>query len=195
MLGAGNQCWAFATMVDPAAGRSAMPLACGDGLYHIQNVRAIPIKKTKDLSFRPNSLVVSGADPTGLWVGLFDGLASFRWAHGRWIDEGRIEGVNDEVRFVFEGILMARCGPGLPAPGSSTCSSRPSPEAAAAARHPGSSASEPKRGFQPVASPSRTSRACPCSRAASRYLQALHYDATTRRFDCDTAFDHVVGVK
>ena len=54
--------------------------------------KAVPIKKTADLSFRPNVLLVSKLDPTRVWIGLFDGLASFRWIGGRWIEEGRVDG-------------------------------------------------------------------------------------------------------
>ena len=41
-------------------------------------------------------------DPTRLWVGLFDGMSSFRHVEGRWTDEGRVPGVADQVRTLFE---------------------------------------------------------------------------------------------
>ena len=99
----GTQCWWFAKMTDPArSDRSALLLACGDGLYDVRNNKAIPIKKTADLSFRPNVLLVSKLDPTRVWVGLFDGIASFRWVDGRWIDEGRVQDADLEIRSLFE---------------------------------------------------------------------------------------------
>jgi signal transduction histidine kinase/CheY-like chemotaxis protein len=101
--GTGQQCWAFSKMTDPAVpARSALLLACGDGLYDVQQMKAVPIKKTKDLSFRPNVLSVSRVDPARVWVGLFDGLESFLWIGGRWIDEGRVEGAEFEIRTLFE---------------------------------------------------------------------------------------------
>jgi signal transduction histidine kinase/CheY-like chemotaxis protein len=101
--GTGQQCWAYTKMIDPTlATRSALLLACGDGLYDVQRMKAVPIKKTKDLSFRPNVLAVSHADPARVWVGLFDGLASFRWIGGRWIDEGRVDGADFEIRTLAE---------------------------------------------------------------------------------------------
>ena len=64
-------------------------------------------------------------------MGLFDGLASFRYVDGRWIDEGRVPGISAEVRSLFEnpdGSLWAgTAGTGIlrvtftsrPAPGQS----------------------------------------------------------------------------
>ena len=90
-------------MTDPSApSRSALLLACGDGLYDVQKLTAVPIKKTADLSFRPNVLTVSKLDPTRVWVGLFDGLTSFRWIGGRWIDEGTVAGAEFEIRSMLE---------------------------------------------------------------------------------------------
>ncbi len=45
---------------------------------------------------------MSTVDPTRIWVGLFDGVASFRRVDGKWIDEGRIEGITSQVRTLFE---------------------------------------------------------------------------------------------
>lgn len=44
------------------------------------------------------SLMRSRRDPARVFVGLQNGLASIRWDGRRWRDEGRIEGVGDEVR-------------------------------------------------------------------------------------------------
>ena len=85
------------------AGQSKVLLACGDGLYEVQGQKAIPIKKTKDLSFRPNAILQSRMDPARVWTGLFDGLESFKWAGGRLVEEGRVEGVvNVEIRTLME---------------------------------------------------------------------------------------------
>jgi hypothetical protein len=194
IAGAGNQCWAFLTMVDPAApGRSATPLACGDGLYEIQNSRAIPIKETKDLSFRPNCLVHSRADPTRLWVGLFDGLASFRWVNGRWLDEGRIEDVNDEVRYLFEdadgSVWAGTAGTGA--------------LHVVMASKPGREVERPATRIErfgtneglPAGGTSITDvKGVPLFQGGLENPRVFRYNAGARRFDHDTAFDNVVGL-
>jgi signal transduction histidine kinase/DNA-binding response OmpR family regulator len=133
IVGVGVQCWAFERMADPRVGPAALAAACGDGLFEVAGTRATPIKAPSDLSFRPNALTISTVDPTRLWIPLFDGLASFRRVAGKWIDEGRVEGVADEVRSLFEnpdgslwagtagkGVLRltpeSRPGPNVPRP-------------------------------------------------------------------------------
>ncbi len=103
LAGAGSQCWAFASIKDAKGKRpAAVVAACGDGLFEVRGATAVPIKAPSDLSFRSNVLTVSTLDPTRLWIGLFDGLASFRWVDGRWIDEGRVDGIDAQVRSIFE---------------------------------------------------------------------------------------------
>ncbi|MGN6281207.1 diguanylate cyclase [Frateuria sp.] len=48
------------------------------------------------------SLLRSRRDPSRVFVGLQAGLASLRWDGQRWVDEGRIEGVHDELRSLYE---------------------------------------------------------------------------------------------
>jgi signal transduction histidine kinase/DNA-binding response OmpR family regulator len=97
------QCWDFLRPTDPTGRRpAAVLLACGDGLYQVNDRTVVPIKSAKDLSFRPNSLLQSAVDPDRVWVGLFDGLASFRWSDGHWVDEGRVAGAESQVRSLFE---------------------------------------------------------------------------------------------
>jgi signal transduction histidine kinase/CheY-like chemotaxis protein len=103
VAGIRNQCWWFETMTDPAGRRPpALPVACSDGLYEVKGTTAVPIRAPADSTFRTSALVRSRLDPSRLWVALFDGLASFRWVDGRWIDEGRVEGVSEQVRTLAE---------------------------------------------------------------------------------------------
>jgi signal transduction histidine kinase/DNA-binding response OmpR family regulator len=98
-----NQCWSFAEMQDRSGRRpAAFAVACSDGLYEIRGTTAVAVRASADYTYRAAFLLASHADPTRLWVGLFDGLASFRWVDGRWIDEGRVEPTRDQVRTLFE---------------------------------------------------------------------------------------------
>ncbi len=132
--GLGNQCWWFESLPDSAGRRPpALPVACTDGLYEIKGDRAVPVYAPADGTYRAAALVRSRLDPTRLWIGLFDGLASFRLEDGRWIDEGRVQEVTDQVRSVHEnadgsvwagtastGLLLvsfaSKPAPGLPRP-------------------------------------------------------------------------------
>jgi signal transduction histidine kinase/CheY-like chemotaxis protein len=129
-----NQCWWFETLPDPSGRRSpALALACSDGLYEITGTKAVPVRAPADGTYSAAALLRSRLDPIRVWVGLFDGLASFRWANGRWVDEGRVEGLGDQVRSLFENpdgslwvgtsstglvhvTFASRPGPGLPRP-------------------------------------------------------------------------------
>jgi signal transduction histidine kinase/DNA-binding response OmpR family regulator len=103
VAGLGNQCWWFANLVDGSGRRpSVLAVACTDGLYEIRDKAAVPVYAPADGTYRAAALLTSRLDPTRLWVGLFDGLASFRWLDGRWIDEGRVPGVSDQVRALVE---------------------------------------------------------------------------------------------
>jgi signal transduction histidine kinase/DNA-binding response OmpR family regulator len=97
-----SQCWAFVEM--PIEGRPvpALLVTCNEGLYEVSGTRAIPIKTPEDLSYNSYALRVSAADPSRVWVGLRDGLGSFRNEGGRWVDEGRVGGITEYVRSLFE---------------------------------------------------------------------------------------------
>ena len=77
-------------------------MACSDGLYEVRDARAIPVIVRTDGTFRSSVLLRSRVDPTRLWVGFFNGLGSLRWVNERWVDEGLIAGVTDEVRTLAE---------------------------------------------------------------------------------------------
>jgi signal transduction histidine kinase/DNA-binding response OmpR family regulator len=97
-----SQCWDFADVPDPTAGRSRFVLACSSGFFEIDGVRAIPVEAPADLSFKPAVLRASAVDRTRVWAGLFDGLASFRLENGKWINEGRVPNVTAQVRYLQE---------------------------------------------------------------------------------------------
>ena len=192
--GTGTQCWWFAKMTDPdRSDRSALLLACGDGLFDVRNNKAIPIKKTADLSFRPNVILVSKLDPTRVWLGLFDGLSSFRWIGGRWIDEGRVEDADVEVRSLFEeqdGSIWA--GTGSDGVVHITLVSRPARGTARPATHVerfGTNDGLPVGGVFV-----NNVKGTPIFLAGVQDPHLLRFDVKARRFVRETALDHVVGV-
>jgi ligand-binding sensor domain-containing protein len=103
VAGVANQCWAFMEFKDPA-GRAEpqLLLSASDGLYVIQDARAVPIVESLNRSFGAFVTRQSRVDPSRVWVGLTDGLASVRWTGDRWVNEGRIEGISEQVRSLFQ---------------------------------------------------------------------------------------------
>jgi signal transduction histidine kinase/CheY-like chemotaxis protein len=97
-----TQCWWFETLRLEVTRPPALLVACSFGFYRITGTTATAIKAPPDLTFRPSVLLVSRIDPTRIWIGLFDGLTSFRWTGGRWVDEGRIPDLAEEVRSLYE---------------------------------------------------------------------------------------------
>lgn len=53
-------------------------------------------------SFNAASLFRSRTDTNRVFIGLFDGLASVVFRNGAWVDEGRIPGIHDDIRFIAE---------------------------------------------------------------------------------------------
>lgn len=101
--GIGQQSWAFEEMPDTVPGAPPrLVVASTDGFFEIRGEAAVPINARRDGTFRAAALERSRRDPTRLWIGLFDGLASYRLVNGQWIDEGRVPGVPEQVRSVAE---------------------------------------------------------------------------------------------
>ena len=101
--GIGGQSWAFVEMTDPAGKTPpVLAVASTDGLYEIRGTQAAPVHAPRDGTFRAAALELSRRDPSRVWIGLFDGLSSYRWVNGKWIDEGRVPGVPEQVRSVAE---------------------------------------------------------------------------------------------
>jgi signal transduction histidine kinase/CheY-like chemotaxis protein/ligand-binding sensor domain-containing protein/heme exporter protein D len=101
--GASTQAWWFLSMDDPERKRpSQLLVAVNEGVYRIEGERATPVKESVGGSFQPSVLCRSRRDPNRVFVGLFDGLASLRLREGKWVDEGRVAGIPDEVRTIAE---------------------------------------------------------------------------------------------
>ena len=98
-----SQCWWFTPMSDPGTTRPAvLTVACSDGLYEITGTTSRAIRAPGDATFRTSVSRRSAVDPARLWIGMFDGLSSFRYVDGGWVDEGRVPDVSSEVRTLFE---------------------------------------------------------------------------------------------
>jgi len=100
---------------EPVSGITGVPqsfdlLSVGDellaavnaGLYRIRGTKATLLKKSFGLSFAPLALHRSRLNPNRVIVGMYDGLSAFRFDKGKWIDEGRIEGVSEYITSIVE---------------------------------------------------------------------------------------------
>ena len=81
-----------------------MLAATGDGVYRIEGDKAVLILESVTGSLQPAVLHLSKRNPGRVFVGLFDGLASLRLDGGKWVFEGRVQGVGDEVRSMVEDV-------------------------------------------------------------------------------------------
>ena len=190
----GSQCWAIKKIEDAGRRRpAAIVAACGEGLVQVVDGARVSIKTPADLSFRVSALAVSKVDPTRLWAGLFDGLASFRWIDGRWIDEGRVEGITNQVRTLFEnpdGSVWA----GTQDTGVLRISLAASPSSSDADRPParierfGTEQGLPPGGVQVFGA-----GGSPFFVAGVDDPQVVRHEASSNRFVRDQALDGVVG--
>ena len=103
VTGVANQCWAFKEFVDPdGKAPPQLLLTASDGLYRVSGSVAEPIVESANRSFGTFVVTTSRVDPHRIWVGLADGLASLIWTNGRWVNEGRVSGVSDQVRSLHQ---------------------------------------------------------------------------------------------
>ena len=102
VTGVANQCWAFTQFKDPGGQSSQLLLSAADGLFRIDGEQAVPIVESQNRSFGAFVTRQSRIDPARVWVGLVDGLASVRWTNGQWVNEGRVPGIRDQVRSLYQ---------------------------------------------------------------------------------------------
>lgn len=71
-----------------------------EGVYEWRDGEVSMVRPSAQTSF---ALLRSRNDPNRVWIGMHTGLASiYRDAVGDWIDEGRLPGLEDEVRTLYE---------------------------------------------------------------------------------------------
>ncbi len=102
-LSSNTQCWWLLSFDDPSGrGPSQLLAATSEGVYRIDEHKAVAVRESMAGSFAAAVLCRSKKDPRRVFVGLFDGLASLRFDRGRWVFEGRVAGISDEVRAIDE---------------------------------------------------------------------------------------------
>ncbi|HEX9006888.1 MAG TPA: hypothetical protein VF889_06315, partial [Bacteroidota bacterium] len=95
-------------------------VAAGTGVYEILGDKMVVAKSTANGAAAPLVLSRSRQDSNRVFVGLFDGLLTLHLApdgSGRWIDEGRIEGIHEYVSHISEpepGTLWLGTADGFP---------------------------------------------------------------------------------
>ena len=69
-------------------------LANARGVLEINGGAAVPVRPSSNVAI---SFLRSKKDPSRVFVGLQGGLASLRWSHGAWLDEGLVPGVAGDI--------------------------------------------------------------------------------------------------
>ena len=76
--------------------------AIGTGLYSIKDDKAAVIKKSEGNSLFLQFLCRSISDTNRVFAGLIDGITSFYFKNGSWIDEGKINGIGEYIASISE---------------------------------------------------------------------------------------------
>ncbi|MGH1365437.1 MAG: response regulator [Calditrichia bacterium] len=79
--------------------RKGLLVATGAGVYHLRQGKAQRIRSNWSRSLE---LYKSSFFPERIYVGLITGLAMLEYKNGRWIDGGKVEGVNEAVHNIVE---------------------------------------------------------------------------------------------
>ena len=87
-----SQTWAFLDC------GPALLVANYSGVYELRGGALKPVRPSAQI---PHALCRSRQDPSRVFVGLQGGLASMRWETGRWVDEGKMPGIAEEIRSLF----------------------------------------------------------------------------------------------
>jgi signal transduction histidine kinase/DNA-binding response OmpR family regulator len=70
-----------------------------DGVYELHGTRP---RRIATYASMPMAMYRSRSDPDRVYVGLVEGIASLRLTDGAWMDEGRIEGIDDTITSIAE---------------------------------------------------------------------------------------------
>ncbi len=98
-----TQGWFLVDFKDPASHAEQLLVATSEGVMRLDGDQLVPvIPALHGLQEQCYFIGQSHADPTRLLVGHSDGVQSFRWTNGQWIDEGRLPGTIFEARNMVE---------------------------------------------------------------------------------------------
>jgi signal transduction histidine kinase/DNA-binding response OmpR family regulator len=70
-----------------------------DGVYELHGTRP---RRIATYASMPMAMYRSRSDPDRVFVGLVEGIASLRLTDGAWVNEGRIEGIDDTITSIAE---------------------------------------------------------------------------------------------
>jgi signal transduction histidine kinase/DNA-binding response OmpR family regulator len=71
-----------------------------DGIYELHGAAA---RRIATFPSMPVAMYKSRTDPRRVYIGLAEGVTSLRLADGAWIDEGRVEGIDETITSMGEG--------------------------------------------------------------------------------------------
>jgi len=86
-----SACWSII-----CAGNSILA-ATSEGVYQVQDDKILPITKSFSLVLHRSKF-----DSTRIYAGQTDGLVLLQLDNGKWVSKGKIEGISDEIRQIFE---------------------------------------------------------------------------------------------
>lgn len=72
------------------------------GIQQIINNQAYPVIISKNKDYIAGFMLPSQKDSNRVYVTLLDGLASIYWHNGKWVNEGRISGIEDQTGKLIE---------------------------------------------------------------------------------------------
>ncbi|MBW8048922.1 MAG: hypothetical protein FVQ77_01000 [Cytophagales bacterium] len=93
------ECWDLLSIIDhPSGMEDVLLVTTNQGVLQInKNHQVDQITESNSSALHLHKL-----DPFRLFIGLSDGLATIYWNNGKWVDEGRIDGIDDEIRSIAE---------------------------------------------------------------------------------------------
>ncbi len=113
--------WSLLAHRDPADGRERLLVGGVAGVYEIRGDRLAPVLRTRNAFV----LYASPGRPGVVYVGDIAGVSLLELSDGKWLDVGRLEGVDHEVRSIhedgdgrlwlgthFDGVLRLELDPG-----------------------------------------------------------------------------------
>ncbi|MBL4656898.1 MAG: SpoIIE family protein phosphatase [Flavobacteriales bacterium] len=90
-----TECWDLLTYKDGQ--KELLLIAANSGIYQIDKGKLSRIAKYDTWKMHR-----SKSDPSRVFLGTAAGLASINHANGKWVDEGMVDGIEDEIQNIYE---------------------------------------------------------------------------------------------